>query len=372
MDHFTVDDDYVLFMSLRRNLSYRRLMVVTEWYQLFVSTGASSVSLDLLCEIFDNIVNLLCARLFDEGLAHVIGGKLCYLCGVQPHLFSKAQQVLLQKLIVDLPGKSMTLIYSHLTSFSVICATEFATRFSEISALQQTAFEQLYIVERCLHAVVEHLPLFVFTLDTNQKFRYVKGKGLNILNLDSSTMIGQFITDVIPNPDVSYCVCRALRGEHIVAMVELHTTVLEMRCEPLRDSHGSIRGMLGVAYDATYSAHVTRQLSRSKNESSSHTVRFCHFDESWEEYFSCVSHGELNDGNRWCDEPHTLMKERISDREIEILECVALGMTNKQIAKALILSPKTVKWYLEQIYRKLQVANRTSAVRRARNLKLLR
>lgn len=62
---------------------------------------------------------------------------------------------------------------------------------------------------------------------------------------------------------------------------------------------------------------------------------------------------------------------RLSARELEILECVATGMTNKTIATFLNLSWTTVKWHLEQIYHKLHVTNRTAAVNRARSLKLL-
>ncbi|NOK58542.1 MAG: hypothetical protein GFH27_549279n348 [Chloroflexi bacterium AL-W] len=68
------------------------------------------------------------------------------------------------------------------------------------------------------------------------------------------------------------------------------------------------------------------------------------------------------------EETHPL---RLSVRELEILECVATGMTNKAIAAKLNLSWTTIKWHLEQIYHKLQVTNRTAAVHRARSLKLL-
>ncbi len=53
---------------------------------------------------------------------------------------------------------------------------------------------------------------------------------------------------------------------------------------------------------------------------------------------------------------------RLSARETEILQYMARGLSNKEIARALGISPETVKWYLKQIYDKLQVSGRVQAV----------
>lgn len=52
----------------------------------------------------------------------------------------------------------------------------------------------------------------------------------------------------------------------------------------------------------------------------------------------------------------------LSDREIEVLRLVAAGMTNREVAKELVISDKTVEHHLEHIYNKLGVSSRTSAV----------
>jgi DNA-binding CsgD family transcriptional regulator len=54
--------------------------------------------------------------------------------------------------------------------------------------------------------------------------------------------------------------------------------------------------------------------------------------------------------------------DRLTDREAEILELVAAGLTNAGIAERLWISPGTVKKHLENVYTKLGVANRTAAV----------
>ena len=63
--------------------------------------------------------------------------------------------------------------------------------------------------------------------------------------------------------------------------------------------------------------------------------------------------------------------EPLSQRELEVLHLIALGRTNQEIAQQLIVSPGTVKAHTASIYRKLDVANRTEAVARARQLGIL-
>jgi len=53
----------------------------------------------------------------------------------------------------------------------------------------------------------------------------------------------------------------------------------------------------------------------------------------------------------------------LTDRESEVLGLVAKGMANKQIALALGISEHTVKFHVSSIYTKLNVTNRTEAVR---------
>jgi len=52
----------------------------------------------------------------------------------------------------------------------------------------------------------------------------------------------------------------------------------------------------------------------------------------------------------------------LTGREIEILDCIAQGLTNKEIADRLYISSQTVKNHVTAILRKLQVNDRTSAV----------
>ena len=54
--------------------------------------------------------------------------------------------------------------------------------------------------------------------------------------------------------------------------------------------------------------------------------------------------------------------EGLSPRETEVLQLIAEGKTNTQVALALGVTVHTVKFHLASVYRKLGVQNRTEAV----------
>ncbi|MEI7845076.1 MAG: LuxR C-terminal-related transcriptional regulator [Chloroflexota bacterium] len=60
----------------------------------------------------------------------------------------------------------------------------------------------------------------------------------------------------------------------------------------------------------------------------------------------------------------------ISPRELEILQAVSLGLSNQEIADKYSISTSTVKSHLENIFRKLDVSNRTQAIGKAHALRL--
>lgn len=61
----------------------------------------------------------------------------------------------------------------------------------------------------------------------------------------------------------------------------------------------------------------------------------------------------------------------ISAREVEVLEMLAAGHANKVIARRLDISPNTVKTHVAKLFEKLQVASRTQAINKARDLDIL-
>lgn len=69
------------------------------------------------------------------------------------------------------------------------------------------------------------------------------------------------------------------------------------------------------------------------------------------------------DGN-----PKALEALGISPREREVLEEIAAGRSNKEIARRLGVSPNTVKTHVAHLFEKLEAKRRTDAIARAREL----
>jgi DNA-binding NarL/FixJ family response regulator len=63
--------------------------------------------------------------------------------------------------------------------------------------------------------------------------------------------------------------------------------------------------------------------------------------------------------------------DELSPRDRQVLDLIAAGATNTEIAARLLLSPHTVKEYASRLYRRLGARNRAEAVHRARSLGLL-
>jgi ATP/maltotriose-dependent transcriptional regulator MalT len=61
----------------------------------------------------------------------------------------------------------------------------------------------------------------------------------------------------------------------------------------------------------------------------------------------------------------------ITEREVEVLELLARGRSNREIGEALFVSPNTVETHLANLYGKLDVSRRTRAIRKARALGII-
>ena len=77
------------------------------------------------------------------------------------------------------------------------------------------------------------------------------------------------------------------------------------------------------------------------------------------------------DGDSSDRQPAADIIEPLSPREREVLQLIAAGLTNQEIAQELVLSSNTVKVHTYNIYSKLGVHSRTQAVRQATTLGIL-
>jgi WD40 repeat protein/serine/threonine protein kinase len=65
------------------------------------------------------------------------------------------------------------------------------------------------------------------------------------------------------------------------------------------------------------------------------------------------------------------LADRITARELEILQLIVDGKSNSEIARDLVIELTTVKWHVKQLYEKMQVHKRQQAIHLARELKLV-
>jgi LuxR family maltose regulon positive regulatory protein len=82
----------------------------------------------------------------------------------------------------------------------------------------------------------------------------------------------------------------------------------------------------------------------------------------------CLPHSDFSAA---VSRPQADLAELLSARELEILQLVAAGVSNTEIAEQLVILVNTVKKHVTNIFGKLAVTTRTQAVARARALKLL-
>ncbi|GGK15529.1 DNA-binding response regulator [Deinococcus malanensis] len=130
-------------------------------------------------------------------------------------------------------------------------------------------------------------------------------------------------------------------------------------CEKLRLTHPEVVGVLITTFSepaivqAARSAGARGYVSKETDpESLARQVR------------DIVMHPEID------RLPHVDVP-RLTPRESEVLPLLALGYSNKEIAKNLGVSPDTVKDHLARLYSKLDAGDRTEAVSRARSIGLL-
>ena len=69
--------------------------------------------------------------------------------------------------------------------------------------------------------------------------------------------------------------------------------------------------------------------------------------------------------------PETLAATGLTPRELEILELIAAGLSNREIAERAFVSENTVKTHSRRVFEKLEVRRRTQAVQRGKALGLI-
>jgi DNA-binding NarL/FixJ family response regulator len=155
-------------------------------------------------------------------------------------------------------------------------------------------------------------------------------------------------------PDLLVTDIGASDGEHagITCLLEARQTLSELRAVvlSLNDDPSEIDRALraGASAYVLKSAHPD-DLASAVRQAFGHSVYFAPATES--------RNGAAVDGSE------AAAQAELTKREREILQLVAEGHSNAQLARMLWVTEQTVKFHLSNVYRKLNVANRTEAAR---------
>jgi DNA-binding NarL/FixJ family response regulator len=143
-------------------------------------------------------------------------------------------------------------------------------------------------------------------------------------------------------------------GEHagLACLREARESMPELRgvVLSLSDDTDEIDGALrsGASAYVLKTAHPD-DLASAVRQAFAHSVYFAPSAGSW--------NGQVHNG------AESAARAELTKREREILQLVAEGHSNAQLARMLWVTEQTVKFHLSNVYRKLNVANRTEAAR---------
>ena len=189
----------------------------------------------------------------------------------------------------------------------------------------------------------------VFYFETNEEFEVASQKTpLNVLLVDldlngESGIKSLIVNASLPQPAISIVVSSSLDAKLVILALS--------------------NGAIGYLYKNDPEMKVIEGIKSSLRGESPISMQI-----------ASILVKKLNnpENNQLSDDDNTLdLKKTLTNRESEILEILAKGLSNKEIATIFDLSVHTINVHVRNIYRKLQAANRTEAVFEAKAQGLL-
>lgn len=189
----------------------------------------------------------------------------------------------------------------------------------------------------------------VFYFETNEEFQVASQKTpLNVLLVDldlngESGIKSLIVNSSLPEPAIAIVVSSSLDAKLVILALS--------------------NGAIGYLYKNDPEMKVIEGIKSSLRGESPISMQI-----------ASILVKKLNNpgNNQLSDDVNTLnLKKTLTNREAQILEILAKGLSNKEIANIFDLSVHTINVHVRNIYRKLQAANRTEAVFEAKAQGLL-
>lgn len=132
---------------------------------------------------------------------------------------------------------------------------------------QRRAQMALAANEQLLRTVVTNTPTILYAIDQKGIFTLCEGKGLEITGLKSGELVGQSAFEFYGNhPNILQDLRQVLEGEEHSSVLEFNGVIYDNRATPLRNAHGDVEGMIGVAIDVTARRQAEEALRQSKED----------------------------------------------------------------------------------------------------------
>jgi PAS domain S-box-containing protein len=155
---------------------------------------------------------------------------------------------------------------------------------------------------------------------------------------DDRDRVRRAITDAVEQLIPIHRRHRIIRGDGRVRTVELHA-------EPIVDAAGQAARIVGAVRDITDELHTHDALAAASANLSAYAQELQRL---------AVRHLD----------PDSPPPPALTERQLDILQLIAQGLTTRAIAEQMFLSQPTIKWHVKQILAKTGAANRTEAVAR--------
>jgi two-component system NarL family response regulator len=186
------------------------------------------------------------------------------------------------------------------------------------------------------------------------------------------------MANLLPQPDMMV-IAEAGDGIEVLALIQEHlpdVVLLDLRM-PAKDGLDVLAELMALKLPSKVIVMTTSDTQEDVHRSMKAGARgYLLKDSSQEEILDAIRRvalGETYLPARIVQKvAEGLRKPELSPREIEVLQCVADGKSNKEIGVQLFISEGTVKTHVKSLLEKLSVVGRTGAIREAAHRGLVR